>query len=245
MSDKKQARFSKPRDHILLRAQKLVRKPKPARKRKKKGPFPQRGTSKYQKLARKMSELHTDSISRTKILENPRIHFVIELSDRLTWKAIANSIVKLDVSIVDYLSDKVIRVSVEKRLYERFLSNLEKNYKYIQNIRSIGLFEKIDSGFQEEIRRNPDGKSWVSFEFSCISGVENAKLIGDALESWITNGKYGTIKKTYQSETTMLFSGFLLNQSVETIVKEIESLSYVAKIPEMKLEEMASGARRA
>jgi hypothetical protein len=59
---------------------------------------------------------------------------------------------------------------------------------------------------------------------------------------WIEQGDYGTLKRSYQSDTTLLFSGFLVNKSIETIAKEIESLSYIAKIPKMELAEANVGA---
>lgn len=242
MSDDKQARFSRPRDHILLRPEKITRKPKPAEKRKKKGPFPSRSTVEYQTLARKISEIHTSAVSRTGILKYPRIHFIIELSDKVTWKAIANSIARLGVSIVEYIDDKTIRVSLKKDAYENFLPNLEKNSKYIQNIREIGVFEKIDRVLHEEITRNPEGKNWVTIEFSSISGVENAEFVEESLRMWIERGNYGTVKRSYQSDTILLLSGFLVNKSIETIVKEIESLLYVAKIPKMELGGVNTGA---
>lgn len=243
MSEDKQARFSRSRDHILLRPEKRTRKPKPVKKKKKKkGPFPSRSTAEYQTLARKMSELHTSAVSRTKILKYPRIHFIIELSDKLTWKAIANSIARLGVSIVEYVDDRTIRVSLKKDAYENFLSNLEKNTKYIQNVREIGVFEKIDTALHEEIKRSPEGKNWVTIEFSNISGVENAELVEGSLRMWIERGDYGILKRSYRSDTTLLLSGFLVNKSIETIVEEIESLSYVAKVPKMELGGVDSGA---
>jgi hypothetical protein len=133
MSDDKQARFSRPRDHIFLRSEKRTRKPKPPRKRKKKGPFPSRSTAEYQTLARKMSDVHTSAVDRTKILKYPRIHFVIELSDKLTWKAIANSIARLGVSIVEYIDDKTIRVSLRKAAYENFLS-IPSTFKMLERL---------------------------------------------------------------------------------------------------------------
>jgi len=241
MSDDKQARFSRPREHILLRSEKRRREPKPTRKRKRKGPFPSSSTAEYQTLVKKMSEIHTSAISRTKIFEYPRIHFIIELSDKVSWKAIASSIARLDVSVVEYIDDKTIRVSLKKDAYESFLSNLERNSKYIQNIREIGVFEKIDKILHEEITRNPKGKNWVTIEFSSISGVEDAELVEESLRTWIEKGDHGTLKRSYQSDTMLLLSGFLDNKSIETIVKEVEPLSYVAKIPKMELEGVNGG----
>lgn len=237
MSDDKQARFSRSRDHIFLRPEKRKREPKPPKKgKKKKGhPFPSRSTVEYQTLKSRVSGIHRSASERTRIMESKRFHFIIELSDKITWKTISNSIQKLGVTIVKYIDDKTIRVSLKREAYEGFLSNLEKNSRFIQNIREIGVFEKIDRVLREEILQKPEGKTRVSIEFFNID-VENPELVEESLITWIEKGNYGNLERSYLSGTTLLLSGLLVNRCIETMANEIESLAYISKIPEMELE---------
>jgi hypothetical protein len=225
-------------NHIVLKPEIGKKAPRVPKKRKKRGPFPTSSNAEYETLVKQASDVYKSAIKRTEILESPRIHFVLELSDKITWKPISNSVERLDLSIVEYVNEKTIRVSLSKNAYNSFLSNLEENHKYIQNIREIGLFEKIDGTLYEEITKNPEEKSHVSMEFSNVNGVENVEFIEDALQTWIEKGNYGTVKRSYLSDNILLLSGFLVNKSIKVIVSEIEALSCVAKIPKMELEEL-------
>lgn len=241
MSADKQSRFSRQRNHIFLTPEKKQKEPRPPRKGKKKRPFPTRSTSEYPTLVNEISELHQRAITRTKILRFPQMHFMIELSDKMTWKAIANSVKRLGVSVVDYINEKTIRVSLEKDSYEVFLSNLKKSSRYIQSIREIGFVEKIDKKLCDEITKNPEEKNWISMEFSNANGVENVSLLEESLQLWIQKNDDGPLGKSYQSDTMLLLSGFLRNRTVETIAKEVESISYIAKIPKIQLSEIKNG----
>lgn len=239
MSDEeKQARFSRNLDHIVLKSEVGKKAPRLPRKRKKRGPFPTSSKVEYETLVKQMSEVYGSATKRTKILESPRIHFVLELSDNIAWRPIFNSIERLGLSIVEYVNEKTVRVSLNKNEYDSFLSNLKENHKYIQNIREIGLFEKIDGALYEEITKNPEEKNQISIEFSNVSGVENVELIEEALQAWIEKRDYGTLKRSYLSDNILLLSGLLVNKSIAVIVNEVEALSCVAKIPRMELEEL-------
>jgi len=236
MSADKQSRFSRQKDHIFLKTEKKQKESKPAVGKKKKGKFfPKKTTENLAVLSQRTMNLYITAKNRTHILRSPRIHFILELSDTINWKTIANSINNLKVKIVDYIDDKTLRVSLEKELYEDFLLKLKKNFKYIQNIREIGVFEKIDETLYEEIRKQPEKKNLVSLEFSNINGVEDSEFIEESLSKWIETKNYGVLKRSYQSETILLLSGFLPNEGIKTIVEEVDALSYVARIPKTKL----------
>jgi hypothetical protein len=234
--ENKQARFSRRLNHFVLKPEERTRGPRLPKKHKKKGPFPANSKTEYELLAKEISAIYEKSLVRTKIIESPRMHFVMELSDKLTWNPIRESIQRLGVTIVEYLNEKTIRVSIKKDEYPSFLALLENNHKFIQNVREIGLFEKIDKTFYEQIKSSPEEKNFVSIEFSNISGVENVDLIEEALQAWVEKEKVGTLKKSFLSDNMLLFSGFLVNKAIELLVSEMESLSCVAKIPQMELE---------
>jgi len=233
-----QARFSRRLNHFVLKPEERTRSPKPPKKRKKKGRFPTSSQTEYESLAKQVSTIYDKARTRTKIVDSPKIHFIIELSDNLTWRPIRDSIQKLGLSIVEYLNEKTIRVSLKKDGYNGFLTLLEENHKYVQSVREIGLFEKIDKTFYEQIRSNPEERTLVSIEFSNISGIENVDLIEEALQTWLEKEKLGTLKRSFLSDNMLLFSGLLVNKSIETIVAEIEPLTCIAKIPQMELEEI-------
>jgi subtilisin family serine protease len=237
LSENSQSRFGKQHDHILLKAE-LRKKTKRVAKKRKKGYGPKSSKVEYEALVGQLTKIKGESDKRTRILDYPRLHFVIQLSDSLGWKPVVESVRKLDLSIVETISDTAIRVSVEKDSYEALLHSLEKNHRYIESMRSIAPFEKIEATLKGEIVENPDKKNWVTIEFSSISGVENADLILEALGRWVEREEHGNLNKSYQSNSTLLLSGFLINRSIEIIVDEVEPLTYVAKIPKMRIKNL-------
>lgn len=237
MSGDGQARFSKPLDHIFLDGKERKRAKKPIPKKKGKRPFPERSTVGYAKLSQSLSKIRNKALARNTILEYPRIHFIIEFSDALTWKPVIESIMKLELSIVRYIDDRRIRVSISKDKYEEFVSNLEKHYKYIQNIREITFPEKIDEKFLQELSEQPQARNWVSIELT-VEELEQEDLVEKSLGNWMEKSAYGSLTKSYESDTMILLSGLLVNKSIGIITEELEPLSYVSKIPRMELREL-------
>lgn len=236
MPEKGQKRFSNLPDHIVLRPELRKKMPKAPTKGKRKGRFPQQSTVGYLALVNRVSSIiQKEAEKEHKILEYNKLHFLIELSDSITWKPIANSIEKLQLSIIEYITDRKIRVAIEKGVYEKFFQQLEENHKYIQDMRDLGPSEKVGATLFEEMAVNPAGKSWVSIEFSSVSGIEDPDLIFKALSTWAEQENYGALIKSYSSENTLLLSGNLVNRGISQIINEVEQLSYIAKIPEMQL----------
>jgi len=222
----------------MLKHQVLPKPPKKPRvaKEGKKRRFPHASQTKFPALNSQIAEINGNAKSRNAILNSPTIHFIIHLSDSIYWKPIASSIEKLGVNIVSYLGEKEIRVSLRKDLYEQFLDSLEVNSKYIDSIKEIALGTKMDESLLEEIKQKPNDNSLVSIEFSNASGLSEIEIVESAISNWVDKGQYGTVKKSFESDTTLLLLAFLVNKSIETIAEQIYPLSYVAKIPEIMLE---------
>jgi hypothetical protein len=229
MSDEKQARFGRHFDHLMLKPQELPKPPKKPR-------FPHSSQTNFPALSSQIAEINENAKSHNIIIDSPTIHFIIHLSDSIYWKPIAGSIEKLGVNIVRYLGEKEIRVSLRRDRYEQFLDSLAVNSRFIESIKEISLSAKMDESLLGEIKQKPESNSLVSIEFSNASGLGEMEVVETAINDWVTKEQYGTVKKSFESDTTLLLSAFLVNKSIETIAEQIAPLSYVAKIPEIILE---------
>lgn len=242
--DDKQARFGRRYEHFVLKPEELPKPPKVVGEKRKRHRFPNPSKTEIGILSKQLSEIQKNAENRTKIVHSPVIHFIVELSDSICWKPIGVSIEKLGLSVVNYIDEKHIRVSLQKEIYEKFLANLEKNSRYIESIKEIALPDKVDEMLLQEIREKPDEKTLVSIEFSSTSGLADLDVFENAITEWVDKERYGTLKRTYESDTTLLLSGTLVNRGIEILAEQIETLSFVAKIPAMVLEDVENSSRR-
>ena len=239
--DDKQARFSRRLPHFVLKPEVKTRSPKPKKKKKEgaKPHFPASSNLPYPELEGQAKDVYSKALVHTRIMDSPKMHFVVEFSDNLTWKPVRDCLEKLGLSVVDYVKDNIVRVSLTKEKYQNFLIGLEDKdtRKFIGRIREIGVFEKIDESFFEEIKRKPEASNLVSLEFSNIMGLENADFLENSVHKWLENQKFGTIARSFLSDNLLLLSGVLINKSIEMLAYELDQLSSVAKIPQMDMEE--------
>jgi len=214
------------------------KKPEKPKGNKKPKVFPKSSTNTYSVLSQQISNIQTKSNNNKSILRSPILHFIIELSDSIGWKDVAFSIEKLGLTIIEFINEKTIRVSLNKEKYDNFVTVLERNWRYISNIKEISPEDKTESSLLLEIREKPNEKSLVSIEFSSANGLHDIDIFEKALIQWVDKENYGKLKRSYQSETTLLLSGLLVNRSIDIIVNQVEPLTYIAKLPELILEEI-------
>lgn len=234
--NEKQARFSDSLDHIRLVHQIRQKKERVySGKKKKKRRFPRSSRASAEELSQSFSRIYSKSMTRTKIYRDPKMYFVIGFSDVLSWKSIEDSLKNLRVSIVDVMDEKTIKVSLPKEQYEFFLYNLRKNHRYIEELTETSLSEKIRKPLMENLRNEPDQKSWFTFELVNLSGIEEPETLEKSIIEFVRSKDLGNIRRSYLSDSLLVLSGPIKHKAVEEIAEEIEAITKVFKIPRIEL----------
>lgn len=237
MSDDKQSRFGRRHDHLLLKPDVLPKPPKVKRIRKEgeKPHFPVSSKTAFGTLSQQLSKV-METAEQHVIFKSPVLYFFLELSDSISWKSIGLSIEKLGLTIVSYIDDKHLRVSVNKGTYDNFLTNLEKNHRYIQGIKEITVFDKLDKGLIEEVKNNPDSQNLVSLEFSSINGLQNIDNIESVVNDWAIKQDYQKFGTSYKTHNTLVLTGFITNKGVQILAEQLDAVSIIVKVPELALD---------
>jgi len=202
---------------------------------KKSARFPELSRVSYDELSASFSRVYSMSLGRARIYKDPEMYFVIGFSDDLSWKPIQDTIKNLEVSVVDLINERTVKVSLKKEQYQSFLYNLRKNHRYVKELRETALSEKLERPLIEELRDKPDQEGWFTFELSNLSGVEEPERIEKSVAEYLRSSNLGNIKRSYFSENLLILSGMLKYSAVEEIVNEIEAITKIFKMPKIEL----------
>jgi len=227
-----QSRFSSDDLHLFLEGKKIPKKIRNKPEKKGKGKrFTFTSKSKSGELKQKADNLKIISEDKKKIFDDGRFYFIISFSDTYDWPVIRHIMGNLNASITNVHDNKTIKVAVKRENYDVFAEKLEEWRKYITDVTES--YKPISDEVLNQLKKDDELES-VTLEAIDFGGIEYAPLLENVIKERLLHSDE-TISLSYNARQFAVFVANLHKETIDEIIKKIEMIENVEKLPRIEL----------
>jgi subtilisin family serine protease len=197
--------------------------------------FTRRSPTEWAALRRQADRVVEASQEKARVYADPRLYFVIEFSDSLSWPAIRDTLQGLEGSVVRMLSETKVKVAILRDEYPRFLESLYEGRHYILEIGEPQVRNVVDPGLIQMVESDASMLVEATIELVDESGLRDSIGLQSALSGFLERENLGHVTESYVSERIALYDGNIRASAVPEIARSIGTVDRIQQTPEVAL----------